>query len=186
MEAVDDSVLAKLGKGHSRADLITALGLCRAAGLTLSPTFIPFTPWTTQQGYLDLLAFIAAEGLVDHVAPVQLSMRLLLPEKSLLLELPEVTGLIEGFDAAALSHRWSNPDAEVERLYARVRDCIERGTARGLDRRRLFAELWRIAQPAGGGPLRALPDLGAARQVPSLSEPWYCCAEPTSGQFARV
>ncbi len=186
MEAVDDKLLAKLGKGHTRADMIEALRLCRAAGLTLSPTFIPFTPWTTPAGYLDLLAFIVEQGLVDQVAPVQLSMRLLLPEQSLLLELPEVTDLIEGFDAAALSHQWSNPDLDVERLYTKVRDAVERSTAQELDRRDAFAELWRIAQREAGRPIRTLPDLGDIQPVPCLSEPWYCCAEPTSGQFSQI
>lgn len=186
MESVDDKVLAALRKGHTRADMVAALKICRAAGLILSPTFIPFMPWTTARGYMDLLRFVAEQGLVDQVAPVQLSMRLLLPEKSLMLDLPEVTDVIEGFDAAALSHRWSNPDMEVERLYVQVRDCVEQGTAEGQDRRQVFAGLWRIARQASGHPTDALPDFGAVACVPSLSEPWYCCAEPTSGQFSRL
>jgi hypothetical protein len=160
--------------------------ICRGAGLTLSPTFIPFTPWTSVAGFLDLLVFIAQQGLVDCVAPVQLSMRLLLPDGSSLLELPEMENLIEGFDAASLSHRWSNPDSNVEQLYARVREAVEEGTAQGLSRRQTFVQLWRIAHQAQGEPIHAMPDLGEPRPVPHLSETWYCCAEPTSGQFSRV
>ena len=40
--------------------------------------------------------------LADQVAPVQLAIRLLLPEGSLLLELPEVRAMIEPFDARGL------------------------------------------------------------------------------------
>ncbi len=38
----------------------------------------------------------------DQVAPVQLAIRLLLPEGSLLLELPEVRAMIEPFDPRGL------------------------------------------------------------------------------------
>ena len=76
---MDDRVLGLLDKGHTRADFVQAVGLARDAGLTLAPTFIPFTPWTTLEGYLDLLALVAELDLVAHVAPIQLGIRLLLP-----------------------------------------------------------------------------------------------------------
>ena len=47
VESIDDGVLARLAMGHTRADFVRAVALCREAGLTLSPTFGPFTPWTT-------------------------------------------------------------------------------------------------------------------------------------------
>ena len=67
VESVDDEVLAKLEKGHTRADFIAAAGLCRDAGLTLVPTFVAFTPWTTIDGYMDLLRVVADLGLVSNV-----------------------------------------------------------------------------------------------------------------------
>src|SRR6266581_495284 len=54
-ESVDDKVLAHLAKNHCRADFERALNLCRAADIYLAPTFVPFTPWTTLAGYLDLM-----------------------------------------------------------------------------------------------------------------------------------
>jgi len=63
VESVDDGVLAKLEKGHTRADFIRAAGLLNAAGLVMAPTFIPFTPWTTRSEYGDLLCVIARLGL---------------------------------------------------------------------------------------------------------------------------
>lgn len=187
-ESVDDHELARLEKGHTRADLVAALALCRDAGLQLCPTFIPFTPWTTPEGYLELLEFIAEHGLVDHVAPIQLAIRLLIPAGSRLLELDEVTALIEGFDAAALSHRWSNPDPAADTLHAQVLNTVERAEAEGLDRRRTFLELWHIAQTAAGRQLYPLPDLGGdgAPAVARMSEAWFCCAEPATSQFSRV
>ena len=55
VESIDDEVLEKLEKGHTRSDFVRAVALCREARLTLSPTFIPFTPWTTLEGYVELL-----------------------------------------------------------------------------------------------------------------------------------
>src|SRR5215510_9823105 len=68
VESIDDEVLAKLQKGHTRADFIAAVALCRSAGVALAPTFIAFTPWTTMEGYVDLLNCIASLDLVEAVA----------------------------------------------------------------------------------------------------------------------
>src|SRR3989449_10808380 len=39
VESIDDAVLEKLAKGHTRADFIEVVGIMRKAGLTLAPTF---------------------------------------------------------------------------------------------------------------------------------------------------
>ena len=49
VESIDDGVLRHLRKGHTRSDFVTVARLCRDAGVTLVPTFVPFTPgrrWT--------------------------------------------------------------------------------------------------------------------------------------------
>ena len=38
---------ALFDKGHTRADFVEAVALCRAAGVTLVPTFVAFHPWLT-------------------------------------------------------------------------------------------------------------------------------------------
>ena len=73
VEEVNDAVLAKLDKGHTRADFVEVVEAAPAVGLTLSPTFIPFHPWTTPAGFLDLLTLLAELDLIENVAPVQLS-----------------------------------------------------------------------------------------------------------------
>ena len=65
VESVDDAVLEKLAKGHTRADFIRAVQLFRAIGLVLQPTFMPFTPWTTLDGYRDLLEVLAEQDLIE-------------------------------------------------------------------------------------------------------------------------
>ena len=147
VESIDDAVLAKLDKGHTRGDFLKALRLVRDAGLTMKPTFIPFTPWTTLEGYAELRRVIEETGLTPNVPPVQLALRLLITQGSRLLELPDVQRVIEGWDAEALLYRWRHPDARVDELAAKM-----------------------MTQAAA---LERDPPPGRA-EVPYLDEPWYC------------
>ena len=90
IESVDDDVLRLFDKGHTRADVLAAVALCRESGVTLVPTFVAFHPWLTLTSYCDLLDTIDALDLVDHVSPIQLAIRLLVPQGSRLLELDEM------------------------------------------------------------------------------------------------
>src|SRR6202020_296222 len=73
VESVDDAVLAKLEKNHTRRDFVEVAGLMRANGIALQPTFIAFTPWTTIEGYRDLLRTLIELDLVKNVGTVQLA-----------------------------------------------------------------------------------------------------------------
>ena len=72
VESIDDTVLTRLDKGHTRADFEAVAGRCRSLGLTLSPTFIPFTPWTTVEGYCELLCTLDTLDLVECVNDLSL------------------------------------------------------------------------------------------------------------------
>jgi radical SAM superfamily enzyme YgiQ (UPF0313 family) len=170
VESLDDAALARLDKGHTRSDFLEALRLMRAAELPLSPTFLPFTPWTTMDGYREFLREIAALDLVDPVAPIQLAIRLLIPEGSLLLELPEVRGMIEPFDPRALCYPWRHEDPEVDRLCAAIQEAIKREERRKTPRSGIFRRIWDLAS-AGDFPEIPLADRAT---IPYLTEPWYC------------
>ncbi len=166
VESLDDAVLERLDKGHTRADFITAAGLLRAAGLTLVPTFIAFTPWTTRASYLDLLRTLAALDLVENVAPVQLALRLLIPAGSRMLELAEVRELVTGFDQEALLHRWRHSDPRMDELAASaIRIAGQKGT-----RPEIFERLWQLVSEGE----YETPALAARASIPYLDEPWYC------------
>lgn len=186
-ESVDDQILAVLDKGHDREDFIAAVTLGRDAGLTLAPTFIPFTPWTTVEGYIDLLALIGRLGLVSNVAPVQLAIRLLLPTGSLLLDRAELAPHLGAYDPAALGFDWSYGDHRMAALETTVCGIVG-NAADGHDQRpRIFHALWEAAHDAAGVSTPRLDVKAAnAMPVPRMSEPWYCCAEPTASQLARV
>ena len=177
VEAVDDAILARLAKGHTRADFIAVAGHLRAIGLTLHPTFVAFTPWTSLAGVRDLLRTIAALDLVDHVSPVQLAIRLLIPRGSLLLELEEVRALVGPFDREALVHPWRHPDPRVDALQAALGRMVAEASARSESRREIFARTWTLAgMPPADAPreLAAVGEALARGPVPYLTEPWYC------------
>ena len=179
-ESVDDLVLARLEKGHTRRDFIDAVALCCEAGVTIVPTFVAFHPWLALDGYCDLLDTLEALDLVDHVAPIQLAIRLLIPERSRLLELEEIRGLVGAFDPATLTYRWTHPDHRVENLHRDVAALV--GLRLTADRRAIFGEISALARERAGlprvsacGPRKE--NVKPARDratVPYLNEPWYC------------
>jgi hypothetical protein len=168
VESIDDAVLEKLAKGHTRADFCEAVGLARQAGLALAPTFVAFTPWTTRESYRELLRAIAELDLVEHVAPIQLAIRLLIPAGSKLLDLEEVRGLVQPFDAAALVYPWRHPDPGMDRLSRAIQDMLK---AAGAASR---ADLFRRICAMAGEPLPADEPRVARAAIPYLTEPWYC------------
>ncbi|MFA5908477.1 MAG: CUAEP/CCAEP-tail radical SAM protein [Vicinamibacterales bacterium] len=175
VESVDDEVLAKLEKGHTRADFIAAAALCRDAGLTLVPTFVAFTPWTTIDGYVDLLDQVEELDLVHNVAPVQWGIRLLVTAQSRLLELPDVRELIGPFDRASLTFPWRHRDPRVDALQAGVMNLIGVQTNRPrhetMDRiRRLLAS----AHPSIPAPKHPSTLPRPRTDIPYMNEPWYC------------
>ena len=184
VESVDDGLLARLEKGHTRADFEQAAGEMRAAGLPLVPTFVAFTPWTSLQHYADLVTTVDRLGLIEHVSPVQWSIRLLIPRGSRLLELEDVRGLVEPFDPVALAFPWRHPDARMDALQRRVAAIVgnANGTPRGDIARAIAGEIAAV-DSAVCVPLR---DDAPSAGVPHVTEPWYCCAEPTEGQAALL
>ena len=183
VESVDDKVLGYLAKNHTRADFERALQLCRDAGISLAPTFVPFTPWTTLEGYLDLLNTLLRLRMVEAVPPIQLCIRLLVPEGSYLLRLPGFRQMITEFDAKLLGYPWRHADPAVDELQRAVQACVAKGEQQALARQDIFEQIWRLANAALGRSARSLRQDEFGVPIARLSEPWYCCAEPTEQQL---
>ena len=181
VESVEDHVLEKLEKHHTRRDFLEAAAAMREVGLTLQPTFIAFTPWTTLDGFRDLLRVLADLDLVDHVAPVQLALRLLITSGSRLLELEDVRSVIGPFDSKALVYPWKHPDPDMDALAEHAFKLAQKPKA---SRAEIFAALWQLVhdEPLPEGVLKR----SRPAAIPHLDEPWYCCAEPTAEQLARL
>jgi radical SAM superfamily enzyme YgiQ (UPF0313 family) len=174
VESIDDRVLATLEKGHTRADFERAVELCRAAGLMLVPTFVAFTPWTTVHGYCELLQAIDRLDLVPNVAPIQLAIRLLIPEGSRMLELEDIRSLVGPYSLTSLTYPWRHADPSVDALQRRIESIVGHGGA--ADRSTTFTQIWDVAHDASGSapPIRRDPPRRARAAIPYLDEPWYC------------
>ena len=187
VESVNDAVLQFLDKHHTRADFLHVVQAFRELGMTLHPTFVPFTPWTTLTGYIDLLRVLEQQALLENVAPVQLGIRLLIPEGSRMLELEDIRRIIGPFDPQSLAYPWRNADPRVDALCETVQEIAAVAEARKESRSVTFERIWQAAHRAAGiaaPPFDAspVPHVG----VPFLSEPWYCCAEPTRDQLVSI
>jgi radical SAM superfamily enzyme YgiQ (UPF0313 family) len=176
VESLDDAVLQKLEKNHTRADFFRVVELCQHAGITLQPTFIPFTPWTTFEQLLDLFEQLARLGLVEAVGPIQLAIRLLIPAGSRLLELEEVRGMVGPFDAKALVYPWKNVNPAIDQLCEELQDIVAASEKLKRSRSATFEKMWQAASHAANRKFekRIQPVLASRATVPYLNEPWYC------------
>jgi radical SAM superfamily enzyme YgiQ (UPF0313 family) len=174
VESVDDDILARLEKGHTRADVIAAAGACRSVGLTLVPTFVAFTPWTSIDGYIDLLTVVEDLDLAGHVAPVQWSIRLLVTWGSRLLELDDIKTRVGPFDAKTLTYPWRHRDSRVDALQRQVMALASGSkTARAA----VFETARELAHAASGQvkTFRSIDLVLPSRSaIPYMNEPWCC------------
>lgn len=177
VESLSDTVLTHLAKGHTRADVDAALAALRAAGIAMRPTWVAFTPWTTLGDYAAMLDWIEANELVDHVDPVQYSLRLLVPPGSLLVEHPGMRPYLGRLVEADFSHEWRHPDPRMDALQARVAALIAEAAPRAEDAALTFDRVRAVAAEALGisAPRPVAPRLAPDRaRPPRLTEPWFC------------
>ena len=174
-ESLSDEILRRLDKGHTRADIVAALGAARDAGIVLRPTWVPFTPWTTLDDYRELLDFVDAHDLVDAIDPVQYSIRLLVPPGSLLLESAAMRPFLGELVQDAFYYRWTHPDPRMDRLSDTVAAAVAGGADRREDASVTFGRVRALADEAAGVPRRPVTALPADRvRPPRLTEPWFC------------
>ncbi len=176
VESLNNSTLKRLRKNHTRADFFRAVELCRKAGISLQPTFVPFTPWTTLEEVEDLFEQVRRTEMIEAVSPIQLTIRLLITQGSKLLELEEVRALAEPFDAKALVYPWKNRDERVDELCRTLQGVVVVSEAQKRSRGETFREMWLAVKRAMGQTVlrEAMPVLAARATVPYLNEPWYC------------
>jgi len=180
VESVDDAVLEKLDKNHTREDFLRTIELFGELGLALQPTFVAFTPWTKLESYCEMLDLIREHDLVENVAPIQFAIRLLIPAGSRLLALPDIAAMTGDFDEAALVYPWKHPDARVDLLCEELQEIVHAGEKMNHGRARIFERITQAAYSAAGRENEAkmqcgaLAILAARATIPYLNEPWYC------------
>jgi radical SAM superfamily enzyme YgiQ (UPF0313 family) len=176
IELLNDAILERLDKGHTAAQAAQAVELLREHGIEPRPTFLPFTPWTTLDDVRELLDFVVRHDLVGNVDAVQYSLRLLLPEGSLLLEDPDpvLSEALGPYDEERLTHTWRSADPMVDLLQARLAELVERGAADEEPSHATFAAVRAaVLEVAGIDEALAIPR-GSTEGRPRLTEPWFC------------
>ncbi len=169
-ESVNDATLELLDKGHIATDAGRAVELLRGHGIAIRPSWLPFTPWSTLDDIREILEFVAVHGLVGNVDPVQYTIRLLVPEGSLLLGDIDDLG---PWDAQRLAYPWTSDLDDLQTRFAA------------------------LVEAAGDAPIPEIYDalrveVGLAPlgltvvDSPRLNEPWFCCAEPTELQLKAI
>jgi radical SAM superfamily enzyme YgiQ (UPF0313 family) len=187
-ESTNDTILDYLDKGHSVADASKAIVSLREHGIEVRPSWLPFTPWTTLDDLIDLIDFVVSHDLVVNVDPVQYTVRLLLPEGSLLLDRAAIEPHLGHYDAERLSWTWSHPDPKVDRLQWELAALVEARIGQGASA--TFGEIdtlirsWSTDRAAA--PTLGAVSKGAVGDRAHLTEPWFCCSEPTEVQMKSL
>jgi radical SAM superfamily enzyme YgiQ (UPF0313 family) len=197
VESLSANILHHLKKGHTPEDIAEALSILGDAGIPMRPTLVAFTPWTTARDYLDILSFVAEHLLVEHIDPIQYSIRLLIPPGSALLDGGQADGAhstwLGDLDEAAFTYRWQHPDARMDRLQREVSSLVEIAMREQWPNLKSFREICTLAESHLGEvvPMPTHAITRGAREhalspVPHLSEPWFCCAEPAADQMSPL
>ncbi len=172
-ETTNDRVLRVLDKGHTAADAAAAVALLRASGVEVRPSFLPYTPWTTLSDAADLLGFLDDHDLIGSVDPVQLTIRLLVPDGSLLLASADMEPYLEEYEPDLLGYRWRARDPEVDALQARLAKIVAAGVDAGDGAEPMLDALASEIVAATGLRVPQIP-AGAVAGRPRLTEPWFC------------
>ena len=177
VESLSETVLEHLQKGHSRTDVSSAFEVLAAAGIALRPSFVSFTPWTTIDDFINVLEFVESRNLIDHVDPIQYSIRLLVPPGSLLLSSADTHRWLGPLIQESFTYEWRHPDPRMDELQQQVSALVEQTAGASEDAVSTFYRICDLAYAAKGeaaaerkrapwNPLRLKP--------PRLTEAWFC------------
>jgi radical SAM superfamily enzyme YgiQ (UPF0313 family) len=177
VESLNDEVLMRLDKGHSAADVAEVFDVVEQVGIALRPSLMPFSPWETLESYTRLLDFIEQRHLVENIDPVHLSIRLLIPPGSALLDSPDAHVWLRELDAAAYTYRWQHPDPRMDMLHGQVSALVEEAQHKGADPIETFFHIKALALSAQEQDMCVscgIGNYGARKVVPHLTETWFC------------
>ncbi len=176
VESISQTVLEKIDKGHTKADVVEALRILDDAGIAMRPSLLPFTPWTTLYDYIELLEFAEQHVLIENIDPVHFSIRLLVPPGSALLNEPDANEWAGPLDEAAYSHTWEHPDPRVDQLQREIARIVEAAESCEADPFDTFDEIrhaaYRMADE--NPPQRPERPRRRWRRPPRLTESWFC------------
>jgi len=177
VESLHDSVLQRLDKGHSSADVAEAFALVERVGIPLRPSLLPFSPWETLESYSALLDFFEQRHVIEHLDPVHLSIRLLIPPGSALLDTPDSHTWLGELDTTAYTYQWQHPDPRMDELQGSIAALVEQAQSNDADPLETFFCVKALTYAMQGRDFSicdAIQRYGARKILPHLTESWFC------------
>ena len=177
VESLNDDVLLHLDKGHTAADVVEVFDVMERVGIPLRPSLLPFSPWETLESYTALLDFFEERHLIEHIDPVHLSIRLLIPPGSALLNEPDNAAWLGELDAGEYTYRWMHPDPQMDELQRKIAqqveqaECLQGNTIETFLRVKVLVH---AAQETRVSVFKALRSYGTPKVLPHLTESWFC------------
>jgi radical SAM superfamily enzyme YgiQ (UPF0313 family) len=182
-ESTDDRTLGILDKNHTAADMSEAVAVLRSSGIHVRPTWLPFFPWTTPTDLTGIVGFIDDHRLWSATDPVQLTIKLLIPEGSLLETHPAVVPYLTAYQSESLTWSWRFADQITEQLHGELDSIAADASDCGAEASdTLHVMRGRVGEITAVD----LAPMPSSPPAPRLTESWFCCAEPTAGQAAAV
>ena len=182
---VSDAVLRHPRQGPHARRRRAALEILRDAGIPLRPTLVAVHAVDDARRLPRAARLRSPSTASRHVDPVQLRFACSCRRGRCCSTIRRLAPHLGALDPARFSYAWTHPDPRMDRLCDEVSGArraahSREAAARGDLRRGLRAG------GAGGG-CRGLRAAGrSGKSPPHLSEPWFCCAEPTRGQLNKL
>ncbi len=182
-ETTNDEVLTLLDKKHTNEDLSTAIELSQKANIDIRPTWMPFSPLANLQDLPNIIKLIESYKLRETVDPIQLTIKLLVPKHSLILDKTAIKKYIGEYDKNSLSYKWAYKHNEVEKLQQLLFESLSNNS--DLDDHHQYLDMVNIIEEFSDTKLLNTSEYNF-KNVPKLSETWFCCSEPSKIQLDRI
>ena len=182
-ETTNDKVLNILKKNHTSSDLNNTVELSLSNNIDIRPTWMPFSPWTRKQDLPNIIRLIEEYKLRETVDPIQLTIKLLVPKNSLILNNPEIDNYLEEYDPASFSYSWKYKSPDMDKLQIDLFTYVLHNES--LDEYAQYLGIVKIIEQHTEQNLLESGDYNQ-RIVPKLSETWFCCSEPNKIQLERI
>ena len=182
-ETTNNEVLRILDKNHTNKDLVNAIEISQQNNIDIRPTWMPFSPWTRKNDLIDIIKLIENYKLRETVDPIQLTIKLLIPKHSLILQKSEIKEYLNNYDKNSLSYLWDYRDEEVNELQILLFNYLQDNPH--LDEHSQYLGMVKIIENITNSSLILDSDY-SFKSVPKLSETWFCCAEPSQIQLDRI
>ena len=182
-ETTNDLVLEILQKGHSSKDLEESIELSKVNNIDIRPTWMPFTPWTKVIDLHNIIKLIENNKLRETVDPIQLTIKLLIPKGSLIIQRPEIKEYLGQYDTESFSYSWSYIDNEADRLQKSLFSYVIENEA--MDKKEQYIGLLHLIEDFTEKNI-FYNQAYVYRDAPKLSESWFCCSEPNKIQLDRI